>query len=1167
MKKLILLLTILVSFKSWGQNLFPNTQTRGNSLSHTTLFRDYGAYNPTVGLILPVYFDTISLNNNAYIKWYDGAMAKTVSPIAIWYRDLTNRVWVQFTPGNSAGGTIDWRIGANFNWFGAATGNEALGWAAGVNKGINLTTNGITNVALNSGGLVLKGVVADTTANKVMTFNPTSKEWGYSYWYGGSGGGGSGTVTGTDSSHFLSASGTKLNARWWYNVKDYGAIPNDGTSDDVAIQAAIQACHSAGGGTVYFPIGVYDLTVAPVRLIDPGGGVGDLLCNSQLYIPWVPYDADSSEYRTIRLLGESPASTEFQVVATYPNPMNGAVLNSTYVTATDDPAGFSKNVLGALSKGAASFTNWNYTSVQVQDLSVIVATLDGSGAEVRNKMCGISFEYVAKAKLNGDVKIRTSSAPEDQLDPYPIATGYISPSTNNHADSDNGNVFISGFATGARAGEHSSYNTLVLNANIVGLEVIPYYKVIVNSLIAENNAYTIKMQDESNLAIVGWSGEKNTTPGKFYSPVADITEGTSGARGTITAQHITINNTGAPATPTKIGDSIVVKIGSDQYGTEYSPLNWRLPNVLNYNDWYYDSTTNTLKRYDGNSWESFGTGTLSNSISSLTAATGTNTIGNTSFKQEWQWNDITSNEGLKLSINSATGHTFPLFRVSNAGANGSSNLLSYAGFFENTRTGTTSTNIGGWFKASGGTTNNAIYSDAGNVMLNQSSGGIGGFTQLGENSNNTGVLKFAGITSGKVSIQPADAAGTWTMTLPTNDGDADQVLKTNGSGVTSWATPSGGGATVALDNLASVAINQPLTLGTSDAHALGSATKQWSDLFLAEGGVINWDNGDATLTQVGNDLTLNGAALTVNGNIGTSGGNVLIGQPFPTGSSIRFYHTDLANTSDWLIVNKQNGQGISLYSNDVSQYKWTFAPEGDFWLGGANAYPSLGGTLRGTAAGLVGIRTDPTASLHLPAGTASANTAPLKFTSGTLNTTPEIGTREYNNNHYFTNNALNRMGDGGVIYDAYADVSNTGTGETDLDTYTTKANTLGANGDKLSFTYTVNLTDVTATAQVQTYFAGTVIANTGSLTLSATGSLIVSGWVVRTGAATARASVSISSPTASTAIYTLETDLTGEDWTTTNILKLTGTAAGAGGGTGDIVFKMGSVEFKPSANN
>jgi hypothetical protein len=63
------------------------------------------------------------------------------------------------------------------------------------------------------------------------------------------------------------------------------------------------------------------------------------------------------------------------------------------------------------------------------------------------------------------------------------------------------------------------------------------------------------------------------------------------------------------------------------------------------------------------------------------------------------------------------------------------------------------------------------------------------------------------------------------------------------------------GANKALSNLASVAINAALVLGTSDAFALGSATKMWSDLFLADGGVINFNNGNATITHSAGILT------------------------------------------------------------------------------------------------------------------------------------------------------------------------------------------------------------------------------------------------------------------------------------------------------------------------
>lgn len=57
----------------------------------------------------------------------------------------------------------------------------------------------------------------------------------------------------------------------------------------------------------------------------------------------------------------------------------------------------------------------------------------------------------------------------------------------------------------------------------------------------------------------------------------------------------------------------------------------------------------------------------------------------------------------------------------------------------------------------------------------------------------TGSILFKGTTSGTVTMKSADTAGTWTFTLPANDGDADQVLKTDGSGVTSWATPAASG--------------------------------------------------------------------------------------------------------------------------------------------------------------------------------------------------------------------------------------------------------------------------------------------------------------------------------------------------------------------------------------
>ena len=61
----------------------------------------------------------------------------------------------------------------------------------------------------------------------------------------------------------------------------------------------------------------------------------------------------------------------------------------------------------------------------------------------------------------------------------------------------------------------------------------------------------------------------------------------------------------------------------------------------------------------------------------------------------------------------------------------------------------------------------------------------GGFIELYEGSNNgTNKVKL---------LCPSSLSSDYTLTLPTNDGDADQVLTTNGSGVLSWEDSSSGG--------------------------------------------------------------------------------------------------------------------------------------------------------------------------------------------------------------------------------------------------------------------------------------------------------------------------------------------------------------------------------------
>ena len=82
-------------------------------------------------------------------------------------------------------------------------------------------------------------------------------------------------------------------------------------------------------------------------------------------------------------------------------------------------------------------------------------------------------------------------------------------------------------------------------------------------------------------------------------------------------------------------------------------------------------------------------------------------------------------------------------------------------------------------------------------------------------------------------------------------------------------------------------------------------------------------------------------------------------------------------------------------------------------------------TIKSTGNVGIGV-TEPTAALHLKAGTATANSAPLKFTSGTNLTTAEAGAMEYNGtNLLFTPSTVRHTVNHGLTASATLDYGNT----------------------------------------------------------------------------------------------------------------------------------------------
>ena len=95
-----------------------------------------------------------------------------------------------------------------------------------------------------------------------------------------------------------------------------------------------------------------------------------------------------------------------------------------------------------------------------------------------------------------------------------------------------------------------------------------------------------------------------------------------------------------------------------------------------------------------------------------------------------------------------------------------------------------------------------------------------------------------------------------------------------------------------------VLVENALTPGTSDGIALGTTSLMWSDLFLASGGVMNFNNGNVTLTHSADTLTVVGAtvaftastAVTVSNDLKLASDSAVLG--FGADNDTTLTHTD-----------------------------------------------------------------------------------------------------------------------------------------------------------------------------------------------------------------------------------------------------------------------------------
>lgn len=185
------------------------------------------------------------------------------------------------------------------------------------------------------------------------------------------------------------------------------------------------------------------------------------------------------------------------------------------------------------------------------------------------------------------------------------------------------------------------------------------------------------------------------------------------------------------------------------------------------------------------------------------------------------------------------------------------------------------------------------------------------------------------------------------------------------------------------------AISVPITSGaitfgggllpaSSDGGALGSSTLMWSDLFLASGAVIDFNNGDVVLTHSSDALTMTGGKNFIVSSTGAGTTNVVVSSDTGVATAIRFR----TSASDRWVIAKDGGAetgsnagsnfSINRYADDGTLLD---SPFGVLRSSGAITLPNLAGTgSRAVLADATGILSAPISDV-----TVKENVKPLDY--------------------------------------------------------------------------------------------------------------------------------------------------------------------------------------------
>ena len=192
---------------------------------------------------------------------------------------------------------------------------------------------------------------------------------------------------------------------------------------------------------------------------------------------------------------------------------------------------------------------------------------------------------------------------------------------------------------------------------------------------------------------------------------------------------------------------------------------------------------------------------------------------------------------------------------------------------------------------------------------------------------------------------PHSAAASYTLTLPNNDGDSGQYLKTDGVGNLSWDTVSGGGGgggggTAAPNNIVSVSGNID---GSNKTYSLSVTPASAQNLIVSLNGVVQKPNAGTSIANSAEGYCV-------------SGSNLIFATAPASGSSL--FVTELSATTAGDSIVEGNSK-VDVFDDDATAHvkieldgaeKFRVYQNGEIGLGGTN-YGTSGQFLKSQGSG------------------------------------------------------------------------------------------------------------------------------------------------------------------------------------------------------------------------